>query len=264
MTNPVQRQMTLQACSPPRIAVLRRTRSTISPANIAHNPYTQANELPSKSELDGAESHLLFEQREHGEDGLAIGVVEKRDRPQHCDHLPSIPGVRVSRGHASPGRRAGCRGAPGSTSRRQSSTRVRSCTGALESPARGYWVTCSAVRAGRPEIFAVSLGGSDDFADGFVEQRFVLPAAQSERERQIGGADEQDVDARSRRDLVDALDGAGLLNDGDDDDVAVGGIVIAIGFGPGGLRQSRAASAESDRGIACRPGRRGGRVREWR
>src|SRR6266446_3190142 len=32
----------------------------------------------------------MLQQWEHGEDGLAVGVIEKRNAPQHPDHVPSV------------------------------------------------------------------------------------------------------------------------------------------------------------------------------
>src|SRR5262249_39574772 len=43
-----------------------------------------------ESQLDGVEVDLLFEEREDGEDGLAVGVIEKGDAPEHPHDGPFV------------------------------------------------------------------------------------------------------------------------------------------------------------------------------
>ena len=44
-----------------------------------------------QAQLHVIETHRFLQQRKNGEDGLAIGVIEKRDAPKHRYHLPAIP-----------------------------------------------------------------------------------------------------------------------------------------------------------------------------
>ena len=53
------------------------------------------------AKLDVGEAELLLDEREDGEDGLAVRVVEEADEPQHGDDQPFVGG-------ALPVRREGC------------------------------------------------------------------------------------------------------------------------------------------------------------
>ena len=86
-------QMMLHTWRPPRIAVLRRTRSTTMPASGRHEAVHPGKGRPEQPELDRRQVHLALEERKDGEDRLTVGVVEDADRPEHEDDPPLVPGT---------------------------------------------------------------------------------------------------------------------------------------------------------------------------
>jgi hypothetical protein len=43
-----------------------------------------------QAELDAVQMHFFFEQGKDGENGLAVGIIEERNPPEHADHVPLI------------------------------------------------------------------------------------------------------------------------------------------------------------------------------
>ena len=68
-----------------------------------------------QAQLDGSQMHLPLEQREHGEDRLAVRVVKERDPPQHGDYLAFI--VEVWQSHKIMARRSATLSYAASTAR---------------------------------------------------------------------------------------------------------------------------------------------------
>ena len=50
-----------------------------------------------QAQLQGAEVHFALQKREDGEDGLAVGIVEEGDTPEHGDDVPFVAGGHSGR-----------------------------------------------------------------------------------------------------------------------------------------------------------------------
>src|SRR5439155_805474 len=88
--------------------------------------------------------------------------------------------------------------------------------------------------------FAVAPRGVEYRGRGLFDTRVLHVPSQSEREREIAGADEDHVDSWRRRDLVEMRERRRLLHHDDDHDVAIGGIEIAVWLRPARRRQAGA------------------------
>ena len=150
---------------------------------------------------------------------------------------------------------AGCRADRETAARLSRTAPAPTAPGRTESPDRCSAASRSNVPAGRPAILAVAPGGRQHVGRRLFDARVLLLPAQPQRERQVARADEHDVDAGRRGNRVDVFERRGLLDDHDDEDVAIGGVVVAVGIRPGGGRQARARSAPAGRRIAAGVGR---------
>jgi hypothetical protein len=101
------------------------------------------------------------------------------------------------------------------------------------------------------EEFAVAPAGLDHPGDGGVEFGVVLGAAQAEGEREVAGADEQDVESGGGGDGFDVLHAVGVLDHRDDEHFAVGEVVIPLGGRPAELGEAGAGAAEAEGRVAA-------------
>ena len=104
----------------------------------------------------------------------------------------------------------------------------------------------------RSENLVICLGGRSNPLQRFLHLRMNRISADTQREREVAGADEQDVESRRGRDGFDVLHRLGFLNHGNDHHVLVSEVHIAFGCRPAEICPERAEAAASMGGYSSR------------
>ena len=99
---------------------------------------------------------------------------------------------------------------------------------------------------GAAKGFAVFFAGGDDFGDGGVELGMVLAATQAKGKGEVASADKEHVNAGGGGNFFNVGQGGGVLDDGDDEDILIGKIIVALASGPSGLGEVGARTAPAD------------------